>query len=194
MTTLETPSETPSPESKPKSAKRYVPIVLVLGFVAFLAFGLTLRNKTQPTSGPAPDFPISFYPGYDGGLGKPTAKLSDLRGRVVVLNFWASWCIPCADEAPDLEATYLKYKDKGVYFLGIAWTDIDENANSFLKRFNITYANAPDLGNKIGKPLYQITGVPETAIIDRDGNIQYYSISPQTEAGLSAQLDRVLSQ
>jgi len=191
MTTLD-PS-TPSETLPPKSMKRYIPIVLVLGFVAFMAFGLSLRNRSEPTSGPAPDFPIKFYAGYDGGLGRPEAKLSDLRGKVVVLNFWASWCIPCADEAPDLQATYLKYKDQGVYFLGIAWTDIDADALNFLKRFNITYANAPDLGNKIAKPLYQITGVPETFIIDRSGNVQFFGISPLKESELSAQLDRILA-
>ncbi len=174
--------------------KRYVPIVLVIGFVAFMALGLSLRNRSEPTSGPAPDFAVTFYAGYDGGLGAPQAKLSDLRGKVVVVNFWASWCIPCAQEAPDLQATYLKYKDRGVYFLGIAWTDIDTDALNFLRRFNITYANAPDLGGKIGKPLYQITGVPETFIIDRSGNVQYFAISPLNQTELSAQLDRVLAQ
>ncbi|HET7375320.1 MAG TPA: redoxin domain-containing protein [Anaerolineae bacterium] len=190
MTTL----ETPTPPEAPKSIRRYVPIVLVVGFIAFIAFGLSLRNRSEPTSGPAPDFSMTFYSGYDGGLGKPEAKLSDLRGKVVVLNFWASWCIPCAQEAPDLEATYVKYKDRDVFFLGIAWTDIDTDALNFLRRFNITYANAPDLGNKVGKPLYQITGVPETFIIDRAGNVQFFGISPLTEAELSAQLDKILAQ
>jgi cytochrome c biogenesis protein CcmG/thiol:disulfide interchange protein DsbE len=174
--------------------KRYVPIVLVLGFIAFMAFGLSLRGRSEPTSGPAPDFSMKFYEGYDGGLGKPEAKLSDLRGKIVVLNFWASWCIPCADEAPDLQATYLKYKDRGVYFLGIAWTDIDEDAHNYLRRFNITYANAPDLGGKVGKPLYQITGVPETFIIDRAGNVQFFAISPLTLSELSVQLDKILAK
>lgn len=192
MTTLD-PS-TPPATPQPKSIKRYLPIVLMIGFVAFMAFGLSLRNREQPKSGPAPDFPITFYEGYDGGFGKPTAKLSDLRGQVVVINFWASWCIPCADEAPDLQATYLKYKDRGVFFLGIAWTDIDTDAFNFMRRFNTTYANAPDLGNKIAKPLYQITGVPETFIIDRNGNIQYHSISPVSAALLSAQLEKILAQ
>jgi cytochrome c biogenesis protein CcmG, thiol:disulfide interchange protein DsbE len=192
MTALD--NSTPPAATKSKSMKRYIPIVLVLGFVVFMAFGLSLRNRSEPTSGPAPDFPITFYQGYDGGLNKPEAKLSDLHGKVVVLNFWASWCIPCAEEAPDLQATYLKYKDKGVYFLGIAWTDIDADAQNFLKRFNITYANAPDLGNKIAKPLYQITGVPETFIIDRNGNVQFFGISPLKESELSLQLDRILAQ
>lgn len=174
--------------------KRYVPIVFVIGFVAFMAFGLSLRNRSEPTSGPAPDFSVTFYKGYTGGLNTAQAKLSDLRGKVVVLNFWASWCIPCAQEAPDLQATYLKYKDNGVYFLGIAWTDIDDDAMNYLRRFNITYANAPDLGGKIGKPLYQITGVPETFIIDRAGNVQYFAISPLQAAELSAQIDRILAQ
>jgi cytochrome c biogenesis protein CcmG/thiol:disulfide interchange protein DsbE len=191
MTTLD--SSTPPATPQPTSVKRYLPIVLVLGFVALMYFGLTLRNRERPT-GPAPDFTLTFYPGQDGGLGVPQIKLSDLRGKVVVINFWASWCIPCADEAPDLQATYLKYKDRGVVFLGIAWTDIEADAMNFMRRFGITYANGPDLGNKIAKPLYQITGVPETFIIDRSGNVQYNAISPITEASLSAQIDRILAQ
>jgi cytochrome c biogenesis protein CcmG/thiol:disulfide interchange protein DsbE len=191
MTTLE-PS-TPSATPQPKSVKRYIPIVLVLGFIAFIAFGLSLRNRSEPTSGLAPDFTLTFYAGQDGGLGVPQIKLSDLRGKVVLINFWASWCIPCAEEAPDLEATYLKYKDRGVVFIGIAWTDIEADAFNFMRRFNITYANGPDIGNKIAKPLYQITGVPETFIVDRTGNVQYFAISPMKEAELSLQLDRILA-
>jgi cytochrome c biogenesis protein CcmG/thiol:disulfide interchange protein DsbE len=190
MTTLDSSTQPETPRSK--SLKRFLPIGLVVLFVAFIAFGLSLRNRSEPTSGPAPDFSLTFYQGQDGGLGVPQIKLSDLRGKIVLINFWASWCIPCAEEAPDLEATYLKYKDRGVVFLGIAWTDIEADAMNFMRRFNITYANGPDLGNKIAKPLYQITGVPETFIVDRTGNVQYFAISPLKEAELSAELDRIL--
>jgi cytochrome c biogenesis protein CcmG/thiol:disulfide interchange protein DsbE len=192
MTTLD--NSTPSAIHRSKSLKRYLPIGLVVLFVAFMAFGLSLRNRSEPTSGPAPDFTLTFYPGQDGGLDVPQIKLSDLRGKVVLINFWASWCIPCAEEAPDLQATYLKYKDRGVVFLGIAWTDIEADAINFMRRFNITYANGPDIGNKIAKPIYQITGVPETFIVDRTGNVQYFAISPMTEPVLSTELDRILAQ
>lgn len=162
-------------------------------FVIILALSLLRTNQSQPTSGPAPDFTLNLFPGYEGNAGKNPVNLSDLKGKVVVLNFWASWCIPCAQEAPDLQAAYEKYKDKDVVFLGVDWTDIEGDALNYLKRFGITYANGPDLQTKIG-PRYHISGVPETYVIDRDGNVQFTKISPVTVAELSSVIDRLLQQ
>ena len=108
-----------------------------------------------------------------------------------MINFWASWCIPCREEAPELEAAYRQYKDRGVVFLGIDWVDIEADALNYLKSFNITYANGPDIGTKIG-PAYHITGVPETYIVDQEGNIQFYKISPVKRAELAAVFERLL--
>ena len=171
----------------------YVGIGLVAVFVIILALSLARTSRTQPTSGPAPDFTLSLFEGYLGNAGKNPIALSDLKDKVVVLNFWASWCIPCAEEAPDLQATYEKYKDQDVVFLGVDWTDIEGDALNYLSRFGITYANGPDLGTKIG-PLYRITGVPETYVIDQDGNVQFTKISPVTVAELSSVIDRLLQK
>ncbi len=162
-------------------------------FVIILALSLARTNLTQPTSGPAPNFTLTLFESHPGNAGKNPIALSDLKGKVVVLNFWASWCVPCAQEAPDLQATYEKYKDQDVVFLGVDWTDIEGDALNYLSRFGITYANGPDLGTKIG-PLYHITGVPETYVIDRDGNVQFTKISPITTAELSGEIDRLLQK
>jgi cytochrome c biogenesis protein CcmG/thiol:disulfide interchange protein DsbE len=171
---------------------RYIAIGVVVVFVGILALALFRTNQSQPTSGPAPDFTLTLFDGYPGNAGKNPVTLSDLKGKPVVVNFWASWCVPCAQEAADLQATYEKYKDK-VVFLGVDWTDIEGDARNYLQRFGITYANGPDLGTKIG-PRYHITGVPETYVIDQNGNVQFTKISPLTVAELSAVLDRLLQQ
>src|SRR5512139_408531 len=189
------PTEPVTEESAPakRSPWLYVAIGVIAVFVVILALSLFRTNQTQPTSGPAPDFQLTLFEGFPGNAGKNPVSLSDLKGKVVVLNFWASWCIPCAQEAADLQATYEKYKDKGVVFVGVDWTDIEGDALNYLKRFGITYANGPDLQTKIG-PRYHISGVPETYVIDRDGNVQFTKISPTTVAELSGVLDRLLQQ
>ena len=181
-------------ETAPAKRSRwfYVAIGVIGVFVVILALALFRTNQSQPTSGPARDFTLNLFPGYEGNAGQNPVKLSDLKGKVVVLNFWASWCVPCAEEAEDLQAVYEQYKDKDVVFLGVDWTDIEGDALNYLKRFGITYANGPDLQTKIG-PLYRITGVPETYVIDRDGNIQYFKVSPVTVAELSGVIDRLLA-
>ena len=189
------PSETVTEEAAPPKRSRWLVVAIgVLGvFVAILALSLFRTNQSQPTSGPAPDFTLNLFSGYEGNAGMNPVNLSDLKGKVVVLNFWASWCIPCAQEAADLQATYEKYKDKDVVFLGVDLTDIEGDALNYLKRFGITYANGPDLQTRIG-PRYHISGVPETYVIDRAGNVQFTKISPITVAELSGVLDRVLEQ
>ena len=181
----------PTRPGPPRAA--YIFLAMVVVFVGFVAWGLINRNAAQPTSGPAPDFTLSLFEGYDGGLGTSSVTLSDLRGRVVLINFWASWCIPCEQEAPHLEATWRAFKDRGVVFLGVDWVDNEADALNYLKRFDITYANGPDIGTKIG-PLYRITGVPETFIVDRDGNVQFFKASPVAKEELSAVLERILGQ
>lgn len=185
-----------TPENNPPTRapiKRYFAVGVVALFVVFLGARLFSVNQTQPSSGPAPDFILNLYEGFDGGLGKSPIKLSDLRGKVVLINFWASWRIPCREEAPELEAAYQQFKDRGVVFLGVDWVDIEGDALNYLKSFNITYANGPDLGTKIG-PLYHITGVPETYIVDQAGNIQFTKISPVKRAELAVVFERLLQQ
>ena len=122
--------------------------------VAAVIVGIALmrQNQVQPTGGRAPEFGFTTFDGE-------TFELEDFRGQVVVLNFWASWCGPCAYEAPDLQYMWEEYEDDGVVFIGIAYADNGPNSLAFLERYGITYYNAPDVGTYISE-LYRIEGVP----------------------------------
>ncbi|MCH7663555.1 MAG: TlpA family protein disulfide reductase [Chloroflexi bacterium] len=102
--------------------------------------------------------------------------LSDLRGKVVLINFWASWCIPCEEEAPILEGAWEYYRDRvDVLFLGIAYADTESKSLEFLEKFGVTYPNGPDLGTRISQA-YVVKAVPETFIIDQNGILVYAKI------------------
>ena len=105
-------------------------------------------------------------------------KLSDLHGKIVVINFWASWCKPCEQEAADMEEAWRLYQPEGdVVFLGVDYVDTEPEALGYLEKFDITFPNGPDLGTRISQ-VFRIKGVPETYFIDRDGVIHYIQVGP----------------
>ena len=96
--------------------------------------------------------------------------LDDLKGKAVVVNFWASWCIPCRDEAPVLQKTYERYRDRGLVVLGVDVNDFKADARRFMKRYGITYPVAYDgKGTTVGK--WGVRGFPETFFVDRTGTL-----------------------
>jgi cytochrome c biogenesis protein CcmG, thiol:disulfide interchange protein DsbE len=113
---------------------------------------------------PAPDFTLERLD-QDG-----TLELSSLRGKVVVLNAWASWCVPCKEEAPYLEQVWQANRDRGVVVLGVDAKDFRADARRFADRYELTFPLVYDgPGDEIGK--YGITGFPETFVIDREGRV-----------------------
>lgn len=145
-------------------------LVAFVFLVVLIGLQLARQNATQPTSGPAPDFELMTY-------SNDSIRLSDLHGKVVVLNFWASWCIPCRDEAPILQSLWEKYREQDVVLVGVAYLDFEHASLDFIEEFGITYPNGLDLETRISE-LYNITGVPETFVIDKTGNIVFFLPAP----------------
>lgn len=168
---------------------RYAVWAGVLALLVILALGL---NRSQ--SGPvgvgqrAPDFTLTTFDGDE-------IRLADLEGQVVVVNFWASWCKPCEQEAADLQAAWEQYGPSGkVMFLGVDYVDTDSAARAYLDRFAITYPNGPDLGTRISQS-YRILGVPETFFIDQNGVTVHFQKGPFTSLSqIQAVIDPLLPQ
>jgi cytochrome c biogenesis protein CcmG/thiol:disulfide interchange protein DsbE len=132
---------------------------------------------------PATDFTLQ---GFDG----EAIKLSDFRGKVVVLNFWSSWCQPCKDEAQVLEQVSRQYRGKGVVVLGAnVWTS-DQDARNFLDEYGITYPNGSTHSGLAAE--YGLTGIPETFIIDADGTIVRRWLGPLSAKQLTGLLQAAL--
>lgn len=166
----------------------------VLAILGLLGWGLINANQTRPEAGVvAPsEFEMEFFDGYQW-QDMSVASLEDMKGNVVVLNFWASWCVECRVEADLLESAWRQYRDRGVVFLGVAYVDSEAKSLAYLEQYGISYPNAPDLGSAISDE-YEITGVPETFIIDREGVIADVVIGPVNASRLYGQLDRLVVQ
>jgi cytochrome c biogenesis protein CcmG/thiol:disulfide interchange protein DsbE len=113
--------------------------------------------------------------------GKGQLSMESLRGKSVVVNFWASWCGPCKDETPLLEQSWRKWRSKDVVFVGIDIQDVRGDARAFLARYGVTYPNVYDgKGSTVGR--YGATGVPETYFIDPSGKVRYRIAGPVEQA------------
>lgn len=167
---------------------RWAAIAVVLLFVGLLTYGLlskatneaideSLAHGTAPV---APNFelpvlergelPAALSPRLRGPLGAEQLSLAELRGVPVVLNFWASWCVPCREEAPILEHGWRALGRRGVLFLGLNMQDLTDDARNFLQDFGITYPTVRDQGNDVARA-YGVTGVPETYFISARGRV-----------------------
>ena len=153
----------------------------ILGLLSAIGWKLWQSGLGQVSAGAAPDFTLTTFDGQ-------TLRLSDLRGQAVVINFWASWCIPCRTEAPMLEAVWREYRDRGVVFVGIAYLDDDTAARQFIDEFDLTYPNGPDLGTRIA-PQYRVKGIPETFFVDPDGQLRGVYVGPISEAELRQRIE-----
>ena len=141
--------------------------------------------RTSRDQEPARDFHLDLLTGEK-------LQLSDLQGKLVVLNFWASWCPPCRAEMPSFEDIYREYRDKGVVFVGVAVSDTDSEARAFAEKVGVTYPLGLDPGH-IART-YQITAMPTTYFIDYDGHISRKLQGPANEGALRFFLDSRIQQ
>ena len=164
-------------------------IIIVVAMLALLGWGLANNDVTRPQVGDqAPELEFIFFDEYTPADAPFTdhgdTHLSQYRGKIVVLNFWASWCVECRIETPELEAFSKEWGDE-VEVIGVAYTDIDRQSIDFLRGYGVTYANAPDIGGRLSDT-YKILGVPETFVIAKDGTLAASFIGPVSGEQLSA--------
>jgi cytochrome c biogenesis protein CcmG/thiol:disulfide interchange protein DsbE len=166
-----------------------VGMLLLVGLVAIMAINLRNFESTDLQNRKAPEFSLTLFDQFE----QDQVSLADLRGQVVVVNFWASWCVECYKEAHLLEQAWQDYKDRGVIFVGVDHLDTEREALAYMEKYGVTYPSGPDLGDKISQD-YGITGVPETFFIDKDGNIAHVQIGPIEKAQLYGLLDKLVAK
>ncbi len=185
-------NEAAATTAQPKLTQRQVPwgrwLVwgVLLSLLGLLGYRVYLAQAGQVSRGLAPDFTLQLY---DGG----TFRLSDQRGKVVMVDFWASWCIPCRQEARRLEVLWQEYRAQGVVFVGVDYADTEAEARAFLVEFGVTYPNGPDLGTRISQA-YRMRGVPEKFFIDKQGQVRALLIGLVPEAQLRQQIETLLAE
>jgi cytochrome c biogenesis protein CcmG, thiol:disulfide interchange protein DsbE len=163
-----------SSDAGPGRIQRVAQVVALAGVAALLGlliWKVAFRDNTgaadelaQGKLVHAPAFTLDRLD-TDGRLG-----VSDLQGKAVVVNFWASWCVPCRDEAPVLQKAYERYRGRGLVVLGVDVNDFRQDARRFMKRYGLTYPVVYDgKGSTVGK--WGVRGFPETFFVDRTGKL-----------------------
>lgn len=161
-----------APETGPSRRRRRPVRWIAVGSVAVVVLGLltvfAARVGTDPTlvespllGKPAPSFDL---PGLDDGR----VRSADLAGRPYVVNFWASWCVPCRQEAPHLRSFHERWSPRGVEVIGIVWNDSESDARRFREEFGLRFPQAVDPGSRAALD-FGVFGIPETYVVDARG-------------------------
>jgi len=178
------------PTSKVRRPAILPVIVAIVAITLIVGIGLGLAESTiqSPDTGAAPNFSVTTFDGQP-------FQLNAQKGKVVLVNFWASWCDTCPAEVTQLNALYDTYKARGLQVIGITHQNISSDAQAFIQKYAIRYPTAPDDGNHAGDQ-YHIRQVPETYLIAPDGTIAlaiHNAIDPTNVGQLRAKLDQLLA-
>jgi cytochrome c biogenesis protein CcmG/thiol:disulfide interchange protein DsbE len=182
-------------------------VIAVVLFLALLAYGLATKapdtgiddrlDRAQAPPAPAFELPVlqrgSLGPELSaelrGALADGRIAVHELRGTPVVLNFWASWCVPCREEARLLERTWRRQRESGLLFVGLNMQDVTADARAFIREFDNSYLNVRDRSNDVARK-WGVTGLPETFFLTARGRVVSHVIgvvSPrQMSEGIAA--------
>jgi cytochrome c biogenesis protein CcmG, thiol:disulfide interchange protein DsbE len=168
--------------------------VAAAALIGLLAYGIAAKHSDTTldaavAKGQRPAAPLVALPRLGGGNG----SLADYKGKVVVLNVWASWCDPCREEVPLLQKTHENIQAKGGVVLGVDTQDASGDAMEFLKEHKATFPSLRDRDRKYGREL-GVTGYPETFLIDRSGRIVALQRFPVTQKWLDQHLPKLLAE
>ena len=172
--------------------------LMCLGLLALLGSQLLTPASNQAATvnsligHPAPDFTLSVLSTSPGSASPTTMHLASLKGKPIILNFWASWCDPCKHEAPLLEATWRVLQPQGVLLIGIDFQEAQSDAQTFLRTYSITYPNVADRSGSTALN-YGIAGLPDTFFLNRQGIIVSKVVGELTEQSLQSNLRLITS-
>ena len=153
--------------------RTYVPVVVLAcaALVALLVYGVvgagtstTLDDAVKAGERPAaPDRTLPLLAGGEGSI-------ATFRGKPVLVNFWASWCDPCKEEAPLLERAHERLKKAGGTVLGVTVSDASEDSRAFMQKYGLSFPSLRDVDGRLGED-FETTGVPESFVVDSDGRV-----------------------
>jgi cytochrome c biogenesis protein CcmG, thiol:disulfide interchange protein DsbE len=168
------------------SARTFIAVLGVLAVVGLLVFGLVSKGSSRLEIGAA--VPTAPIPRLEG---EGSESLADYRGRWVLVNFWASWCIPCRAESPELEEFQRRHGGPRFTVLGIDTQDLSDDARAFVERYGLSYPQLRD-GNGDIADEYGTTGVPETFLVDPAGKLRVRAVGPVSEEYLRNEVEPLL--
>ncbi|MEO7002040.1 MAG: TlpA disulfide reductase family protein [Ktedonobacterales bacterium] len=169
-----------------------IALILLAAIALLISRAITATDVVRHTSSPslvghsAPDFSVTPWNAASGA--SSAFHLAGERGKVVVVNFWASWCDPCRSEAPNFEALAQRYAARGVVFVGVAVNTPQADGQQFLKQYGITYPAGPEPSTTLAAA-YGVTGIPVTVVVDQQGRVARIFPGQIQPAMLSANLN-----